>query len=82
VLGLPGVSFRNVWLRSGAERLLRVGSLRPCTSRTVHRVGSLRSSANTIAAQASLAAYRFSRLGNAYRTAPLAVSSNGSRKLA
>src|SRR5439155_9561913 len=55
------------------------GALSACA---VHFVGYLRYSADALAPDSPLAAYRFSCLGDAYGTASLAVSFNPARELA
>src|SRR2546425_6391407 len=74
-----GVNSRNA---CRFESLFCARDLHPPPACVVHLVGSLRCSADSLAPGSSLAAYRFTCLGDSYGTASLAVSFNCARELA
>lgn len=76
------VDFRNARSRFCVPLLFRTSHCCALTARSVHRVGDLRSFVDTLAAGSSLAAYRFSCLGNPYRSTFLALSADPGGELA
>ena len=73
LLASLAIDFRSEHSPNRFEPLFRTGSLRPHPACAIHPVGDLRGIPHALTAAPSLAAHRFSRLGNSDRIPSLAV---------